>query len=169
MKTLMSFAISTTCPIDGETIPVAVAVEPTGFLKVEDLLEAARGITAEPVTQESLTQKLAAALGCRVATIGTHSGVRITCTAQGGQHMTETRSNKGGYSPRFDITRTDGQPIDPSRRYMVLSFDGSDPEAIRALRIYAMAKRGVNPELADDLLRHIDNPADAPAQHRWAL
>lgn len=79
-----------------------------------------------------------------------------------------TRANTGGYEPRFDITRTDGQPISAERRYMVLSFDGSDPEAVQALRLYAHLKEQTNPELAADLRRHLDNPVEAPAQHRWA-
>ena len=40
----------------------------------------------------------------------------------------ETRSDDGGYEPRFVVERADGQPISPDRRYMVLSFDGSDPD-----------------------------------------
>lgn len=79
-----------------------------------------------------------------------------------------TRADNGGYEPRFTIERTDGKPIDPSRRYMVLSFDGSDPDAVEALRHYASLKRSKNAQLADDLEHHLANPADAPAQHRYA-
>lgn len=80
MKTVMEFTISTTCPIDGETIPIAVTAEPFGFLKVEDLLRAARAITAEPVTQEVFTRQLASFHPFKsLETIGTHSGVKITC------------------------------------------------------------------------------------------
>jgi hypothetical protein len=82
MKTVMDFTISTTCPIDGETIPIAVTAEPFGFLKVEDLLQAARAIAAEPVTQEEFTRQLASFYTFRrIQTIGTHSGVKITCCA----------------------------------------------------------------------------------------
>ncbi|HEU4986837.1 MAG TPA: hypothetical protein VFT89_07210 [Rhizobiaceae bacterium] len=80
----------------------------------------------------------------------------------------KSRSNTGGYEPRFIIERTDGQPIHSSRRYMVLAFDGSDPEATRALLHYADLKQPANPELAADIRRHINNPEDAPAQHRYA-
>lgn len=76
-----------------------------------------------------------------------------------------TRAHDGGYEPRFNITRTDGQPIPADRRYMVLSFDGSDPDAVEALLFYAGRIAAKNPALADDLRRHIANPADAPAQH----
>jgi hypothetical protein len=82
MKTVMEFTISTTCPIDGETIPIAVTAEPAWFLKVEDLLQTARTIAAAPVTQEEFTQKLASLHPFRsIQTIGTHSGVKITCSA----------------------------------------------------------------------------------------
>lgn len=79
-----------------------------------------------------------------------------------------TRSNTGGFTPRFDIARTDGSPIDPARRYMVLSFDGSDPEAAEALLFYAGLKEQKNPGLAADIRAAIADPPSAPAQHRWA-
>jgi len=82
--------------------------------------------------------------------------------------MTDTRSNTGGYEPRFIIERTDGKPINPDRRYMVLSFDGSDYEAVKALLHYAELKEPTNPELAKDIRRNIADPANAPAQHRYA-
>jgi hypothetical protein len=80
----------------------------------------------------------------------------------------QSRSNSGGYEPRFVIERTDGQPIDPSRRYMVLSFDGSDPEAVEAILRYADLKEPANPQLAADIRSNIANPECAPAQHRYA-
>lgn len=79
-----------------------------------------------------------------------------------------SRANIGGYEPRFTIERTDGQPIQSDRRYMVLSFDGSDPEAVVALKFYGFLKASANVELAKDILANIENPADAPAQHRYA-
>jgi hypothetical protein len=51
---------------------------------------------------------------------------------------------------------------------MVLSFDGSDPEAVRALWAYAAFKEEKNPKLALDIRVHLSNPKDAPAQHRYA-
>lgn len=80
----------------------------------------------------------------------------------------QSRSNTGGYEPRFIIERTDGQPISSDRRYMVLAFDGSDKEAIDALLIYADLKAEANPQLADDIRKNIANPSSAPAQHRYA-
>jgi hypothetical protein len=79
-----------------------------------------------------------------------------------------SRSNAGGYEPRFIIERTDGQPIPTDRRYMVLSFDGSDPEAVKALWAYASFKEEKNPSLANDIRVNLSNPKDAPAQHRYA-
>lgn len=76
-----------------------------------------------------------------------------------------SRSNIGGYEPRFIIERTDGQTIPSDRRYMVLSFDGSDPEAVKALWAYAAFKEEKNPQLALDIRAHLSNPKDAPAQH----
>lgn len=80
----------------------------------------------------------------------------------------QSRSNSGGYEPRFVVERVDGDAIPSGRRYMVLSFDGSDPEAIEALRHYAALKASANPQLASDLLRQIEDPDNAPAQHRYA-
>lgn len=79
-----------------------------------------------------------------------------------------SRANTGGYEPRFTIERTDGQPIKSDRRYMVLSFDGSDLEAVAALQFYAFLKTRNNVALAQDILENISNPKDAPAQHRYA-
>lgn len=82
MKTVMEFTVSTVCPIDGETIPIAVTAEPAIFLKVEDLLEASASITAQPITQEDFTRGLLGAFPLKsLQTIGTHSGVKITCSA----------------------------------------------------------------------------------------
>ncbi|TGR71448.1 hypothetical protein EN837_08530 [bacterium M00.F.Ca.ET.194.01.1.1] len=79
-----------------------------------------------------------------------------------------SRANVGGYEPRFTIERNDGQPIAADRRYMVLSFDGSDPEAMEALRYYASLKAPTNQQLADDIRANLANPSSAPAQHRYA-
>ena len=80
----------------------------------------------------------------------------------------KSRSTEGGYEPRFNIERTDGKPIPSDRRYMVLAFDGSDPEAVKAILYYATLKAPKNPTLADDIRKHIKDPSLAPAQHRYA-
>lgn len=79
-----------------------------------------------------------------------------------------TRANTGGYEPRFIVERSDGAPIPANRRYMVLSFDGSDPDAVAAIEHYAALKEHTNPSLAADLRRHLADPVNAPAQHRYA-
>lgn len=76
-----------------------------------------------------------------------------------------TRSNTGGFEDRFRVTRTDGQPISANRRYIVLAYDGSDPEAVQALRLYANLKEPTNPQLATDICEALDSPAKFPAQH----
>ncbi|UQS95245.1 hypothetical protein Pam5_29 [Pseudanabaena phage Pam5] len=80
-----------------------------------------------------------------------------------------TRASEGGLEPRFIIERADGKPIDPSRRYcMVLDFSGADPWSVVAAEAYAVACEAENPALATDIRQAIANPADAPAQHRYA-
>lgn len=78
---------------------------------------------------------------------------------------TATRSNAGGFEDRFRVTRTDGKAISSDRRYIVLAYDGSDPEAVQALRLYANLKEPTNPQLASDICEALDNPSKFPAQH----
>lgn len=78
---------------------------------------------------------------------------------------TLTRANEGGFEDRFRVTRVDGKPIDPNRRYLVLAYDGSDPEAIPAIEFYAFLKEKVNQKLSSDLRYAVEFPANWPAQH----
>jgi hypothetical protein len=83
--------------------------------------------------------------------------------------MTEpTRATTGGFEPRFVVERTDGQPIDPSRRYFVLDYSGADEGALIALAAYAQWINHVNPQLAEDIWAALRSPKDWPAQHRYA-
>lgn len=83
--------------------------------------------------------------------------------------MTKSGFMLGGLEERFLIERKDGKPIPPDRRYsLVLDFSGADPHAIAAARTYAKSVEGDNPKLAADILAAIDNPATAPAQHRYS-
>jgi hypothetical protein len=50
---------------------------------VESIQESIDRLTAEPVYQEDLTRRLAAAVGCRVRTVGTHGRFLTTCEAEG--------------------------------------------------------------------------------------
>lgn len=79
--------------------------------------------------------------------------------------QTETRATVGGFEDRFRVTRTDGKPINPERRYIVLAYDGSDPHAIPALKAYAASILEENPQMAFDLMRAIVFPSSYPAQH----
>jgi len=69
--------------------------------------------------------------------------------------MSEEKSRyaTGGFAPRFNVTRTDGKPIRPEARYVVLDGSGADPHAVLALRVYAASVRAENPAMADDLER----------------
>jgi hypothetical protein len=78
---------------------------------------------------------------------------------------TITRSNAGGFEDRFRVTRVDGQPISADRRYIILAYDGSDPEALQALYTYADLKAEKNPQLAADIKEALVNPTKYPAQH----
>lgn len=48
-----------------------------------------------------------------------------------------SRYGQGGFTPRFTVTRTDGQPCRPDARYMVLDGSGADPAAVVVLKVYA--------------------------------
>ena len=86
--------------------------------------------------------------------------------------MTEpTRANTGGLEPRYNVERNDGKPIASHKRFpVILEASGDDPEAVEALAYYAFLKqsRGKNPELAADIMAALADPANAPAQHRYA-
>lgn len=83
--------------------------------------------------------------------------------------MTDSRYKSGGLEERFVIERTDGKPIDPSRRYsLVLDFSGADPHGRKAAAAYADSVKNENPQLAEDILAALANPSTAPAQHRYA-
>ena len=78
------------------------------------------------------------------------------------------RQIEGGFTARFVVERTDGKPIDPARRYLVLDYAGSDPHAITAIHAYADSIENENAAMARDLRAALKNPADWPAQHRNA-
>ena len=80
-----------------------------------------------------------------------------------------SRYSVGGLEPRFLIERSDGKPIESSRRYcLVLDFSGADPHARVAAQAYADSVRSENADLADDIEAALREPASAPAQHRYA-
>lgn len=81
MKSTYEFKAFAECPIDGERIEFAITVAVEGMVNVEDILERCKRLTASAIMQEPFTEKLAALLEAEVTTIGTHSGVKITCWA----------------------------------------------------------------------------------------
>lgn len=76
-----------------------------------------------------------------------------------------SRFAQGGFEDRFRVTRVDGKPIRPEARYLVLDYSGADPNALHAIREYAIRVIRENPDLAMDLLDALNNPQNYPAQH----
>lgn len=55
---------------------------------------------------------------------------------------------------KYTITKTSGEPVDPTARYFVLRYD-ADPHARVALAAYAESVRADNQQLADDLVAEL--------------
>ena len=68
------------CPVDSAQDLYELRVETTRTIKVESILAAVAALPKKAF-QEEITTTLAAALGCRVTTIGFHKGVKTTCCA----------------------------------------------------------------------------------------
>jgi len=66
------------CPIDGKPDIYDVTFITRRFIKVEDIAAAVKDIPS-PVFQEMMTQQLADKLGCKVRSVGYHSGIKTTC------------------------------------------------------------------------------------------
>ena len=66
------------CPVDGQSDTYDVTVTTRKIIKVEDIIEAINSIQW-PVFQEEMTQQLADRLGCRVRSVGYHSGIKTMC------------------------------------------------------------------------------------------
>lgn len=81
MRTVYAFEARAVCPVDDETIKFSVTIEVEGMIKVEDIHRHSAALTDKPIMQEPYTHELAALFDARVTTIGTHSGVKITCSA----------------------------------------------------------------------------------------
>ncbi len=82
--------------------------------------------------------------------------------------MADSRFSKGGFTERFAVVRLDGKPTRPSARYIVLDYSGADPHAITAMLAYATSVAEDNPAFASDILKALENPGEAPAQHPCA-
>lgn len=79
MMVVHEMTFSRRCPVDDAQDRYELKVEATCIVKVEDILAAVEALPAKAF-QEDITLQLAAQLGCRVTTIGHHSGVKTTCT-----------------------------------------------------------------------------------------
>jgi hypothetical protein len=66
------------CPVDDKSDSYDVTVTTMKIIKVEDIIAAIDAIQW-PVFQEEMTQQLADNLGCRVRSVGYHSGIKTTC------------------------------------------------------------------------------------------
>jgi len=80
MRVIHEVEFSRKCPVNDAWDHYEARFETKSLLKVEDILAAIDALP-EKAFQEEITQKLAAKLGCRVTTIGMHSGIRTTCIA----------------------------------------------------------------------------------------
>jgi hypothetical protein len=95
VKTSYDLTAHALCPVDGARIAYDLTVTLTStngqaMIEVERLIPLVADLTREPVMQEPLTEALVEAVrplaaGCTVSamTVGTHSGVRVTCWAWG--------------------------------------------------------------------------------------
>ncbi len=70
---------------------------------------------------------------------------------------------KGGWKPKYEIKKTNGNPIDPNADYFVIRLD-KDPHAVEALHAYAMSVRSDNEELSHDLMRLVKYYKDIDKQ-----
>ena len=66
------------CPVDGKSDFYDVTITTMKVIKVEDIIVAVEAIEW-PAFQEEMTQQLADRLGCRVRSVGFHSGIKTTC------------------------------------------------------------------------------------------
>ena len=73
---------------------------------------------------------------------------------------------KGGWKPKYNISKTNGKPVDPNADYFVLRLD-KDPHARKALRAYAVSVKDDNPQFAIDLWNKLETygikPIDPPS------
>ncbi len=64
------------CPVDESADVYDAVFESDDLIKVESIIDAVRAYDTQAAFQEDITRSLARILGCRVSTIGYHSGVR---------------------------------------------------------------------------------------------
>ena len=70
------------CPKDHGTDVYQVTLESDSIIFCEDIVAwFKKNAGNRRVFQESLTKQAATALGCRVTTVGHHSGIEVTCVS----------------------------------------------------------------------------------------
>lgn len=70
------------CPVHAQLIDVyAVTIRSSATIPVERIVEWFKQYEGKQIFQESLTQESAVGLGAHIETVGTHSGVKVTCVA----------------------------------------------------------------------------------------
>jgi GTP cyclohydrolase I len=80
MRVTHTLQFACRCPVDDRQDVYECVVESDRVLKVEDIWAAVRRATERPEFQETITDRLAEDLGCKVTTIGLHSNVRTVAT-----------------------------------------------------------------------------------------
>lgn len=69
------------CPLDDGRDTYQAEFESPSIIKVEDIIAAISVLVEAKAFQEDITESLARNLGCKVTTIGMHSGVLTTVVA----------------------------------------------------------------------------------------
>jgi hypothetical protein len=71
------------CPVNpSDTDLYAFTIESQALIEVEKIVKFfADNAFANKVFQEALTQQCAVTMGAKVTSVGTHSGVKVTCCA----------------------------------------------------------------------------------------
>jgi hypothetical protein len=71
------------CPVDSTVVDsYTVTVTAAGMIRVEDLVAELDKYRDRVIFQEDVTRALANALGARVETVGSHSGVKTRCVCE---------------------------------------------------------------------------------------
>jgi hypothetical protein len=83
MKVIYEVQVRAQCPVNpSDTDLYDFTIEAEAMIEVEKIVAFfAEHAGRQKVFQETLTQACAVALGCRVHSVGWHSGIRVTCEA----------------------------------------------------------------------------------------
>jgi len=83
MKVTHTLTIEAKCPVDDSTDIYECVVRTERLITVEQILAEAKALSETPIFQEALCESLSQKLGCEVALIGMHSGVRTEVVCGG--------------------------------------------------------------------------------------